>query len=289
MALLEVGTNKPYSTIQAAINDTAPSGHIRVNPGGVGNVYTEKLAIVSKRVRLSGSGVTAAGPQILVQSPDNVAALTVSGTGGVWCENLGFRTTLAAATYVCEGNVAEDWFSRCVVDGEAKGSKGLQAQFGDNNLIMRCTSGVEPSCGGQTLFYHFTCVKCTVRGIVSNANGGEFVGCLTADCNNAGFVNGNPQYCHNCVADDATPATFPGSIDSMALADIAFLDFAGNDFRLLTTTQAYFLGMAIVPYDLLGNRRTRETVPSPLVVAGCLDCLPAGPGFLSGSSQIRSM
>jgi hypothetical protein len=288
VALLEVGTGQPYSTVQAAINDIANSGHVRLNPGGVGNVYAEKLTVSNKRVRLTGSGVTAAGPRILVQSPDAVAALTVSGTGGVWVENLGFRTTLAAATFIVELNVAEDWISRCVIDGEDKGSKGIQMQFGDNCLIMRCTEGMNASCPGQNLMFHFTCVKCATKGLVANASLGEFVGCLTAGCNNAGLNNALAQYSQNCFSDDLTAALLPGSYQ-IALADMAFMDYAGNDFRLLPATLAFVEGIPMVPYDLLGFRRAREQFLRPRVVGGCFTSLPEPPAFLSGGSQIRSL
>jgi hypothetical protein len=187
-----------------------------------------------------------------------------------------------------ELNVAEDWISRCVVDGEAKGSKGLQAQFGDNVLILRCTNGVDPSCGGQTLFFHFTCVKCTVQGINSNAASGEFVGCLTADCNSLGLVNGAAIYAHNNVCEDATALAFPGGAQ-MSQADMAFADWAGNDFRLLPGSLAWFEGMSICPNELLGWRKARETFPRPRVYAGCYDPYPPQPSWLTGGSSIRNL
>lgn len=283
MPVLEVGTGHPYSTVQAAVTDAPDGGNVRVNAGGVGNAYAEAVVVNNKRVRLVGS-LADQGASITGAGGGAASALAVTGTGGVFVENLTFSNVGSAGAYVVEMNVAEDWISRCVIDGG--GTKTcLQFQFGDNCLLRNGTSGSAPSCPGQTLAYNFTVVNMSVNGLVGNATTGWYVACLAYNCNNLAYVNHNLVYSTWLFSDDAT-ATAPGSIAGMSLADIAFADYAGGDFRLLPTSKAFAKGIPFTHLDLPGNRRAKGG-SDPRIFGGCHDPWPGAPTFATGSAQLR--
>ena len=174
--LLEVGDGKPYSTAQAAINAGLDGVSVRLNEVlATGNAYPEAILVNNKRVRLFGKlGAVGAGPLISVTGAGGGAspALQVTGTGGVQCENLNFSNVGSAATYVVEGNVAEDWFSRLIIDGGGT-ARCLQAQFADTCLLKNGVRGNDPSCPGQIMLFNFTCVNMSAQGLMSNLNLGE--------------------------------------------------------------------------------------------------------------------
>jgi hypothetical protein len=286
--LLEVGDGKPYSTAQAAINAGIDGVSVRLNEVlATGNAYPEAILVNNKRVRLFGKlGAVGAGPLISVTGAGGGAspALQVTGTGGVQVENLNFSNVGSAATYVVELNVAEDWITRCIIDGGGT-ARCLQAQFGDTVLLKNGTHGNTPSCPGQVLLANFTCVNMTTWGIGGNAVSGTFQNCLAYNCNAQGFTNALFQYCCTNFSDDVT-APGPDSTSFMALADIGFVNYAGGDFRLLTTSLAYSPGIPPNRLDLLGNRRMRRG-PNNRIYGGCYEPFPAAPVFLTGGSSIR--
>jgi hypothetical protein len=288
MALLQVGTNQPFTVIQNGINAAASGDHVKVMPGGVGNVYGESLGLTSKRIRLSGCGVdpTTGLPLIKVKSPNTVGALVVSGTGGIFVENLSFEVTGIPAAFTVELNVAQDWISRCVADGNGSGAC-LQAQFMDNCLLKNGTYAMRGSCLGQIIAHNMTAVNQSIAGLYGNGSSDEFVQCLTANCNNAGLFGANIGYCQDCIGDDTTVLmTIGGTL--MDLTSIGFANYAGGDFRLAETSLAFVPGLGMTPMTLDGRRRAAETQPSqPRAYAGCYAPFPFSPLFLSGSSQVR--
>jgi hypothetical protein len=288
MALLEVGAGKPYLLIQNALTAAGNGDHVRVDAPAAGFDYPEDLTVVNNRITLAGVGATLLAPRIgIVGTGAGNPALKVSGTGGVFLRNFRFSNVGATAgIFIVELNVAEDWISGCLIDGD--GNKDcLQAQFGDNCLLANGRNGVTPSCPGQNLFLHFTAVNHTLIGIKGNANLGEFVGGLAYNCAGGGFVNGLAQYCLNCASDDITCNGLPQSSPLMPLADIAFVNYALGDFRLLPTSAAYFPGMSQQALDFLGNRRVRDSGREPRVYAGAHDPWPTTPTYLTGGSSIR--
>jgi len=289
MALLEVGAGKPYLLIQNALTAAGNGDHVRVDAPAAGFNYPEDLTIVNKRITLAGVGTTLLAPRIGITGTGGAApALQVSGSGGVFLRNFRFSNVGAAAgIYIVELNVAEDWISGCLIDGD--GNKDcLQAQFGDNCLLANGRNGVRPSCPGQTLSMHFTAVNHTAIGFSANTALGEFVGCLGYNCAGGAFHNGAFYlYSLNCVSDDLTASRIPQSSVLMTLAEIAFVNYALGDYRLLDTSAAFFQGMSQQALDFLGNRRVRDSGREPRVYAGAHDPWPATPTYLTGGSSIR--
>ena len=281
--ICEVGTGFAYSTIQAAITACPNGGTVRAN-ATAGNAYAEELSISNKRVRLYG-GLPEQGISVVGVAGAN-PALKVSGSGGVTLENLSFSNVGSAATYVVELNVAEDWISRCRIDGNGV-MRCLQGQFGDNVLLKNGTHGLAPSCGGQVVIFHFSCVNMTTEGMRANATSGTFQGCLTYNCNSLGFINAGATYSAWNFSDDPT-APGPRSWPGIPLADIAFLDYAGGNFLLSINTRAWVPGISPMALDLLGNRRLRDG-RACRITGGCHDPFPPAPDWLSGASQIRQV
>ena len=285
MSLIEVGTGYPYASIQAAINAAPSGGNVRVNAGGAGNTYAEAVLINNKRIHLYG-GLDDQGVTIAGAGGGAAPALQVTGTGGVFLENFRFSNAGSAATYVVELNVAEDWASRCIIDGGGV-ARCIQGQFTDHLLLYNGTHGLVPSCPGQVFTIHCTCVDMSVQGIQGNANNLEAVACLGYNCNALAFVNGLTQFCAWNFADDLT-APGPLSRINMTLADIGFLNYAGGDYRLDINSQAYVQGISIMPVDIRAKRRLRAGF-APRIYGGYWDPYPAAPSYLTGASQIRAM
>jgi hypothetical protein len=290
MALLEVGTGTPYATIQAAIN-VAPSGSsIRVNAGGVANVYNESISISGKRLFIFSDLVDLSlGPVIEIRAVAgaapavNVAAVANSGLD---LENFKVSAALAASADVIHGRVGYDWFRRLVVNGG--GTKiCMTAQYLENCILYNGTTGLTPSCPGQVIGRHLTCVNMSVAGLVGNVGNGDFKACLTYNCNNAGFVNANNELCcWNFSSDLSAPGLFP--IRGIALADIAFVNLGAGNLFLQPGSLAYVAGASVLATDILGKRRVRDGGYRDLrIYGGAHDPYPPAPAYLTGASQIR--
>jgi hypothetical protein len=256
MAILNVGTGKPYATIQGAITAVDHGGTVQVHAGGVANVYAEALVVNNKRVRLFGA---IDGPGISVTGAGGGAApaLLVSGTGGCFLENLKFSNVGSSATYVVQLNVSYDWISRCVIDGGAT-ARCLLGQFGDNVLLKNGTRGMGASCSGSLLAQHFTVVNMSVYGFAAATYGSTFIGCLTANCNNLGLQGISLNNSFWCFTSDASAFQVTASKYNMPLADIDFVDYAGGDFRLKPGSLAGIPGISTLAIDGLGRKRVRQ-------------------------------
>jgi len=285
MALLEVGVNYQYSTIQNAVNSAPDGGCVRVNPAVAGNIYNEAVTVNNKRVRLFG-GVPSQGILIAGAGGGAAPALVVTGTGAVNLENFSFSNVGSAATYVVELNVAEDWITHCIIDGGGT-ARCLQSQFGDHCLLQNGVRGNDPSCPGQVLFTHFTCVNMSAQGIAGNGVTGTYQACLTYNCNNLGFLNAGFQYCAWNAGDDVT-VPGPDSLAGLSLAEIAFVNYAGGDFRLSIASKAFSFGVDPMQVQM-GERLRLRSGPDNRIYAGCYDPFPAAPAWLTGSSQLRVM
>jgi len=283
MALLEVGTGYPYTTVQAAVNAAPSGGTVRCNATG-GNVYAEAVLVNNKRIRLVGGVNDLQAITIAGAGAGAAPALQVTGSGGVCVENLSFSNVGSAATYVVELNVAEDWISRCRIDGGGA-KRCLEGQFGDNTLLFNGLRGVMPSCPGQVILQHFTCVNMTQQGLQGNVNNLDAKGCLAYNCNNLGYVNRLAAFCCWNAGDDITP---PGALSKtlVPLADISFINYGGGNFFLNPGSLVYVPGVDILPFDITGRRRLRAGLDDR-IYAGCYDPYPAAPAYLTGASAIR--
>ena len=287
MDLLNVGTGKPYSLIQSAINACPNGGSVQVNAGGVTNVYAEALVVNNKRIRLYGA---IDGPGISVTGAGGASpALLVSGTGGCFAENLKFSCPGSSAAYVVQLNNNQDWLSRCVIDGGGT-AYCLLGQYGDNLLLANGTRGCDPSCAGVLLFQHCTVVNMSIRGFYS-AYASEYIGCLGYNCNGQAFINPSAGTSFWLFADDATPAPVPGALPYLTLGQIDFVNYAGGDFRLKQSSKAFLPGISTLAIDGTGQARVRSG-DNCRVYGGYHD--PAGYGgasallaWLTGSASIR--
>jgi len=285
--LLEVGDNKTYATIGTAISAAPDGGTVRANPkAATANVYPEAVTVNNKRITLIGSLVDTLKPRIQITGAGAGAApaVLVTGTGGITLVNFEISNAGSTATYAVEGNVAEDWFHRLLITGGA--GKCLQGQFMTNLILANGVAGLDPSCQGQVVVIHCTAVNHTDYGFKGIASISEFQACLAYNCNGLGFQTGFYSYCGWNAADDYTP---PGPLPrpGMALADIAFVNYAGGDYRLLQTTKAWRNGCSPIDCDFLGNRRARLKGIDPLIVAGAHDPWPERPAYFTGVSSIR--
>jgi hypothetical protein len=285
---LEVGTGFPFSTVQNAVNSALSGSTVRVNAGGVGNNYPEAILINNKRIRLFGAlNNPTTGPVIGLTGAGAGAApaLQVAGTGGVHLEGFRCSNVGSAAADVIRGLVAQDWFSRLVVDGG--GSKiCLVGQYMDNLLLQNGTKGLVPSCLAQVIAQHVTVVNQSGWGLQGNAANGDFKGCLAYNCNGQAFLNALAQFCAWNFSDDPT-APGADSTPSMSLAAIAFINYAGGNFFLQPTSLAYALGVDFLPTDVRARRRMRSGPTR--IYGGCFDPYPIPAAFLSGASQIRGV
>lgn len=284
MDLIEVGTGYSYSTLQAASNAALSGGTVRANANAT-NIYAEAVLINNKRIRLIGA-LPNQGIRIAGAGAGASPALQVTGTGGVCLENFLITNVGSTATYIVQFNVAEDWISRCKIDGN-NAKYCLLAQYADNCLLQNGARAFVPSCPGQVILRHVTCVNFSYTGLYGNTNTGDFKGCLTYNCNNAGFLNGFAQYCCWNFGDDGTP---PGALSKprMSLADIAFANYAGGDFSLTLASKAWINGVAILPDDITGKRRLRSG-PMNRIYGGCYEPFPVLPYWLSGASSLRTI
>lgn len=281
MAVLDVGTGFPYSTISAAVNAAPSGGTVRPNANG-GNIYPEAVLINNKRIRLVG-GLDAQGITISGAGAGAAPAVQVTGTGGVIIENFKLRNIGSTNTYVVQCNVAEDWVSRC--DIVTAGKTCLYGQYGDNLMLHDSANGVAPSCPGQVIMRHCGAVNMTARGFIGNVNNGDCKACFTYNCVTQGFQNSFAQYCCWNFSSDGT-AIGALSRQRVLLSDFAFVNYAGGDFRLLPTSNIWVPGLAIIRTDLSGKRRLRNG-PDPRIYAGPNDPYPAAPSWLTGASSIR--
>ena len=281
-SLLEVGDGKPYSLVQAAINAGDSGTTVRVcAKAASANQYPEALTVNNKRITLEGDlpecaiAITGAGSGA-------AQALFVTGTGGVTVRNLYFSNLGSSATYVVEGNIAEDWFHDSIIDG-GNLAKCLQAQFLTNMTLINGLAALDASCPGQVVAIHITAYHHSLYGLKGNNPMAEFQACLAADCNALGFQGGLPQYCAWNVSDDLTA---PGVVSFIRGLPISQMKFTGADYRLLPTTAAWFPGISPLMTDRLANRRMRRG-PNARIVAGAFDPWPDSPRFLTGASSIR--
>jgi hypothetical protein len=281
------GDHTDYATISAAIA-AGPDG-VSVLAGavaGTGNAYPEAISI-TKRVTLSGDLALPTGPGVRITGAGGGAAPAVlsSGNGKLTLNNFEVSNAGSAAVYVVEGNVAEDWFSRLLIRGGGV-AKCLQGQFMENLILADGAAALDPSCGGQVICYHLTAVNHTGYGLLCNASGWA-QGCLAYNCNALGFSNlFSAIYSAWNGADDAT---LPGVLakTGLTLADIAFLNYAGGDYRLSPATLAYQPGISPVDVDFLGNRRLRAGAVDLRIVMGGHDPWPGAPSFITPGSAIR--
>ncbi len=282
MALLDVGTGFPYSTIQAAVNAAPSGGTVRANPN-VGNVYPEAVLINNKRIRLVGGGDTPQAITISGAGGGAAPAIQSTGTGGMIVENFKVSNVGSGNANVIQCNVAEDWISRCEIF--TAGKRALLGQYADNLLIRDSSIGLQPSCPGQVIMRHVTVVNMTASGLSGNTNNGDFKACLAYNCNNQGFLNSFAQYCCWNFSDDGTAAGAL-SLTRMQLADISFVNYAGGNFQLNPDSKCYVPGSAIIRTTLQGNRRMR-TGPNTRIYAGCYDPWPVAPSWATGGSSVR--
>jgi len=284
MDLLNVGTNQPYATIQAAITAAPHTGSVQVHAGGVLNSYAEDLLVNNKRVRLYGADDA---PPISVTGTGGASpALLVAGTGGCYLENLRFSNAGTSATYIVQLNNNLDYISRCVIDGGGA-VNCLLGQFGENLLIKNGLHGIDASCFGSMFFHHCTLVHQATYGM-SPPGASEYISNLSVDCNNRGQENGSASLSFWNMSDDASIFSLPGSIWNMLLADIDFVDYAGGDYRLKPTSKAFLPSISILPQDGLGQKR-RRTGDACKVFAGYHDPQSehAELSWLTGTSSIR--
>jgi hypothetical protein len=286
--LLEVGTSLPFSTVQNAINSASSGSTVRVNAGGILNNYAEALLVNNKRIRLLGAlNNPLTGPVIGLVGAGGGAAptLQVTGTGGVHLEGFRCSNVGSASPYVIQGLVAQDWFSRLIIDGG--GAKTcLSGQYMENLLLQNGVKGLVPSCLAQVICQHVTVVNQTTWGLQANAANGDFKGCLAYNCNGQAFLNALAQFCAWNFSDDPT-APGADSTPGMTLAGIAFINYAGGNFFLQPTSLAYALGVDFLPVDVRARRRMRSGPTR--IYGGCFDPYPLPAAFLSGASQIRGV
>lgn len=283
MALLDVGTGYPYSTIQAAVNAAPSGGTVRANANG-GNSYPEAILINNKRIRLHG-GVGNQGIALPGAGGGASPTVQVTGTGGVMIENFAISNVGSANAYVVQMNVAEDWITRCKVT--TAGKTCLYAQYVEECLLYGASRGLLPSCPGQVIARHVTCVNMSFAGLQGNTNNGDFKACLAYNCNTQPFLNGFAQYCAWNVAGDGYPGVSPGALSQiMTLADIGFVNYAGGDFSLGPNSRAFVPGVDFRRIDLLGERRLRVG-PNTRIYAGCYDPWPVAPSWATGGSSVR--
>ena len=281
MAVLDVGTGFSYSTVSAAVTAAPSGGTVRPN-ANAGNIYPEAVLINNKRIRLFG-GLRAQGITISGAGAGAAPAVQVTGTGGVIIENFKVRNVGSASANVVQCNVAEDWVSRC--DISTAGKICLVGQYGDNLMLHDSTTGVTPSCPGQVIMRHCGAVNMASRGFLGNTNNGDFKACFTYNCAVLGFANSFAQYCCWNFSSDGT-AIGALSRQQVTLPEFAFVNYAGNDYRLLLASQIWVPGLAIIRTDLSGSRRLRLG-PDPRIYAGPNDPYPAAPSWLTGASSVR--
>lgn len=282
MALLNVGTGYPYSTIQAAVNAAPSGGTVRAN-SNVGNTYPEAVLINNKRIRLVGGGN--APLAIAITGAGGGAAPTVqsAGTGGMILENFRLSNVGSTNANVVQCNVAEDWVSRC--DISTPGKRCLLGQYGDNLMLHDSAQGVAPSCPSQVIMRHVSAVNMTTHGLQGNVNNGDFKACLAYNCNNQEFLNGFAQYC--CWNFSGGPVA-PGalSLARVLLAAFGFVNYGAGDYSLSLASQVYVPGVPILEVDIRGKRRLKSG-PYPRIYAGPYDPWPAAPSWMSGGSSVR--
>jgi hypothetical protein len=283
VAVLDVGTGFSYSTLSAAVTDAPSGGTVRGNPNP-GNVYNEAVLINNKRIRLFGGG-DPGYPSITIAGAGGGAApaVQVTGTGGVMLESWKLTNVGSANAYVVQCNVAEDWVTRC--DISTAGKTCLYGQYGDNLMLHDAWYAVAPSCPGQVIMRYVAAVNMAAAGLQGNVNNGDFKACFAYNCNTQGFINSFPQYCSWNFSSDAT-AIGDMSRSNVSLADFAFVNYGGGDFRLLPTTKIWVPGIPILNYDLSGKRRLRAG-PDPRIYAGPNNPYPFAPSWVTGGSSIR--
>ena len=286
MALTEVGDGHLYSTLSVGITNTPDGGTVRANPVSGGTDYPEAVAVANKRIHLIGSNPNQ-GISISGAGGGAAAAVLSSGNGKIIIENFTISNVGSAATYVVQLNVAEDWFRRLYIDGGGT-KRCIEAQFGENTILFDGTHGLMPSCPGQVIMKHLTCVQMTTLGLQGNSNNLDAKGCLIYDCNAAGFVNAEDDFCWANFSDDIT-APGPASQRGLVLADYDFENLGAGDVRIGIDSIAWITGISPLPVDINGNRRFRETGVNPRLYGGAFDPYPASPSFVTGTSSIRSM
>lgn len=283
MAYLTTGTGAPYATVQAAVTAAAHGDTIGVGPNA-GNTYPEAIAITNKYLNIVGL-VDDQGISLPGAGGGVAPTVSVTGTGGVNLENFLCSNVGSAHADVLSLNVYQHMVRRVRVDGTG-GKNCFVAQYLDNCMAYDGLNGFVPSCPGENILRHFTCVDMSGNGIQANVLNGTLEACLVFNCVGPCVQNANEQVCKWNAVSDAT-ACGADARKNISLADADFVNYGAGDIRLNETSGLYWIGMSPLAVDYTGKRRQRFLVPLPRVYAGAFDPWPVTVAFFTGTSGIR--
>jgi len=287
-SFLTTGTGQPYATIQAAVN-AAQSGDTVGVGVNAGNTYPEAILVAGKYLHLIGL-VENQGIALPGAGGGAAPCVNVTGTGGVILENFTCSNNGSAHTDVLTLNVYQHWVRRVRVNGTG-GKVCFRAQYVENSVAYGGLDGFRPSCPGQNILKHVTCVDMAGVGLLANVANGDFEACLVFNCVGACLTNAVATIGKwNSVSDGSAPGV--GSRQGITLADCAFVNYGAGDVRLTALSALWFLGVSPLAVDLRGKRRLRLPTPGqagfePRIYSGAFDPWPIPPAFMTGASAIR--
>ena len=146
--------------------------------------------------------------------------------------------------------------------------------------------GLQSSGAGRMYAKQITCVDMSVQGIFGAANRISVYGCLTYNCNNAGYVGSTASVVAWNFSDDLT-APGPDSVTGLTLGQISFVNYGAGDLRLNPNSQAFITGLSTMSVDVRTHKRWRDRSPVPRIYGGAHSPYPVAPSFLTGASGIK--
>jgi len=283
-AYLTTGTGAPYATVQAAVN-AANSGDTIGVGANVGNTYPEAILVNNKYLHLIGL-VDNQGIALPGAGGGAAPTINVTGTGGCIVENFICSNVGSAHTDVLTLNVYQHWVRRVRVVGT--GAKVcFRAQYMENCSAYAGLDGFRPSCPGQNILKHVTCVDMSGVGLLANVANGDFEACLVYNCVGACLTNAITTVGKwNSVSDGTAPGV--ASRQNIQLTDCSFVNYAGGNLALTINSALWFEGVSPLATDIRGKRRLRFAL-QPRIYSGAFDPYPPPVAFMTGASAIRTV
>jgi len=270
----QVGSLYAFAVIQNAINASASGDGVEVYGNGgtplVSGDYNENLTDNALNgVQLIGMLESADGIMPAIRIHSNAGQVfTVAGNDGWHLENFevdgesGATYGIQMASFI--GSVSRCVVHDCVTVGIDTGNDSVAVS---NCVVYDCGIGFDDGTTQYARFVHCTAVDNTVGFNGPFVNDLSCRACLASD-NGTDYVNAVAQVCAWNVSSDLTA---PGAGSRTGFTNNNFVNYAGDDFRLIkpqNATGADIDGRPLVSGDYLAARRSRSDAGASVFFAG---------------------
>jgi len=266
----QVGSAYAFATIQGAINASASGDVVEVYGNGatplVSGDYNENLVDNA----LNGIQVTGMLASQGVRVHSNAGTLLSIALNYAWLvENIEFDGEGTAAGGIALAGSHNTLSHLVIHDINGRGVTMSAYSLAVNCAAYDCVVGFEGTAANVPTYTACTAVDCSTAGFSGNGPGRIICIACLGSTNTADFVNAVALFSTWNASSDLTA---PGSSPQTGFLNTDFVNYAGDDFRLLAavkaTTQARFDGNPPVKDDAFYARRSKTLTGAAVFYAG---------------------